>query len=285
MKVMLAPMAGVTDLPFRLMVRKYSKIDLAFTEMVSAKAMHYNDKKTFDLLQTCESDVLLSVQIFGHEPEIMAEAAEKICELGKASEININMGCPAKKIIKNSDGARLMQDIHLASDIIKSVVKSSKLPVSVKTRLGWDKVNVLDFAKMAEDAGAEYLIVHGRTAVQEYRGKADWDEIYNLADKVRIPIVGNGDLKKIEDSNLHGIMIGRAFMGNPALSETQNVKLALEHLELMREYKPKRNGVLESRKQMAWYFKNAIARQEIMKANSYDEMERIVEKAISYLDC
>ena len=220
--VMLAPMAGVTDLAFREIVRKNGGY-LAFSEMVSAKAMYYKDKKTFELLKTTSEDTPLSIQIFGHEPEIMAYAACVLEDMG-FNMIDINCGCPAPKIYKNGDGSALMLSPHLIYRIVHEIRKSTSVVLSVKLRIGYDKenMNVVKCAKMCEDGGADFVTVHGRTRDMQYSGHCDKSFIKAVKDELYIPVIGNGDVETKEDFDLmtketgcDGVMIGRASMGNP----------------------------------------------------------------------
>ena len=224
--VMLAPMAGYTDLAFRKMCKDFGA-GLTFTEMVSAKALHYKNKKTEDLLFTLDDETPKAVQIFGHEPEIMAEACKNPL-LDKFDVIDINMGCPAPKIFGNGDGSALMANIELAEQIIKACVEATEKPITVKFRLGIDSnsVNAVMFAKMCERAGASAITVHGRTKVQMYAGEADYQVIKQVKDSVSIPVFANGDcrnredyLKILQETHADGVMIGRGSFGNPEIFE------------------------------------------------------------------
>ena len=193
-------MAGVTDLAFRTLCREYGA-DLAVSEMVSSRGLHYKDKKTNDLLKTNDIEAPLIVQLFGNEPEVMAEAA-KILEDSGVKYLDINMGCPAPKIVKNGDGCSLMCNEALAGNIAESVVRAVKVPVSVKFRAGWDKdsINAVSFAKTMENAGVSCVTVHGRTKDQFYSGNADWEKIKLLKENVDIPVFAIGDIKTVEDA-------------------------------------------------------------------------------------
>lgn len=280
----LAPMAGVTDLAFRIMKRRYGvfghKISMAFTEMVSSRALHYNDKKTMELLKTNEEDSPLGVQIFGSEPEIMGEAAAKICEMGIANIIDINMGCPARKIVKNGDGSALMRDLPLAEKVIRAVVREANVPVTVKMRIGLSDgdMTAIELAKIAEACGVCAVTVHGRTVEQEYRGRADWGKIGQVARSVRIPVVGNGDISagfSVPDE-LAGVMVARGAYGG-------DLENAAEHLDLINEHKGGHIGVLEARKVMLWYLKGAREAAELKRravlATDFGEMKAIIREA------
>ena len=192
--IILAPMAGITDLPFRKICKKYGNPGLVCNEMVSSKAIYYNDEKTLKMLSTDEEKPI-SMQIFGNEPEVMGIAAEFVCKY--ADIIDINFGCPAPKVVKNGDGSKLLLNPELIGDIIKNVVQKSSKPVTVKIRKGWDSNNIVavDVAKIAEKAGAKAIIIHGRTREEYYSGKADWDIIKKVKDSVGIPVIGNYDWK------------------------------------------------------------------------------------------
>ena len=233
--VLLAPMAGVTDLPFRAICANMGA-DFTYTEMVSAKGLFYGGKNSHALLVTAIEERPCGVQLFGSEPEVMADMAGMLCEqyAGEITLIDINMGCPARKITSNREGSALMLDMPLASRIISAVAKASALPVTVKFRKGFDAahVNAPEFARMAEDAGASAVTVHGRTREQMYSGKADWDIIASVKQAVKIPVVGNGDvfsgaaaLALLKHTGCDGIMVARGAQGNPFLFE--EIKAAL----------------------------------------------------------
>lgn len=298
--ILLAPMAGVTDKAFRMIVKPFDPA-LMYTEMVSGKGLFYKSKKTADLLTADESEKPVAVQIFGHDADIMAEIANSALEYG-AAVIDINMGCPAPKIVNNGDGCALMKSPETAAKVISAVCRAVDVPVTVKFRAGWDdkSINAVEFAKIAEQSGASAVTVHGRTREQFYSGTADLDIIKAVKAAVKIPVIGNGDIidggsaaHMLEYTGCDGIMVGRAAEGNPWIFKEisaylkdgtvlpppdldERREVALKHLGLLVEFKGEHRGVLEGRKHMAWYFKGvsggAVLRTALNKAQKYDEM-------------
>lgn len=307
--VFLAPMAGVTDMPFRILCREQG-CGLICTEMVSAKGMYYGDSKTHQL--TCLDDMELpaTVQIFGSEPDIMAEAA-RILNDSNAAFIDINMGCPMPKIVKNGEGSALMRDQALADRIVRAVVNASKKPVTVKIRKGWDEdsVNAVEIAQIAEENGAAAVTVHGRTRHQFYGGKADWNIIREVKNSLSIPVIGNGDIngpadakRMIDETGCDAVMVGRAARGNPWIfkrirhyletgrdipepSAQERIGMLIRHLELMVGHKGERTGIMQMRKHIAWYvkgMKNAKQiRQQVFSLQSKDEIVNTIKTYIS----
>ncbi|TCL38352.1 tRNA-dihydrouridine synthase B [Anaerospora hongkongensis] len=277
--VILAPMAGVTDLPFRLLVKEMG-CGLVYTEMVSDKGLIYQNEHTLEMLKIDERERPVALQIFGSEPDPMAKAA-KIVEKAGADIIDINMGCPTLKIVKNGEGSALMRTPELAYSIIASVVEAVNIPVTVKIRKGWDdsSVNAVEMAMLAEKAGAAAVSVHGRTREQFYSGEADWSIIKAVKENVAIPVNGNGDVRTPEDAvrlrsetGCDGIMIGRAAQGNPWLfrqvthylstgkllpgpTMAERFEMTLRHLEMLVAYKGEHIGIREMRRHAAWYTK------------------------------
>lgn len=279
-KVFLAPMAGITDKPMRMLVNSFGKGNIV-SEMVAINALSYKNPKTYKIADVRDENYPVIVQLVGGNPELFADSVKLAEELG-AYSIDINMGCPVKKIVSNKSGSYLMKDIRLASEIITSVKKATNLPVSVKFRKGWDNnsVNAVEFAKMCEDCGAEYITVHGRTRSDFYSGVADWDIIAKVKDAVKIKVIGNGDVdspqkakEMLEYTKADGVMIGRATLGKPWLiAQTHNFlendikpdkvstdlvkETLLRHIKGLEDYYGERLAIGLSRKYVCWYCKN-----------------------------
>ncbi len=296
--VILAPMAGISDGAFRLLLREHG-LKFAVTEMISSRGIVFNNRKTMEFLNRKEEDYPLSVQLFGNEPEVMAKAAKRVEDMGVAEVIDINMGCPARKIFANSDGSRLMKDEKKAAKIVEEIKKKVKLPVSVKCRIGIDdeSINLLSFVKAIESAGADFIAVHGRTKKQMYSGEANWDIIGEAKIKLNIPLIGNGDLNSLDDAKekikiygVDAVMIGRGFRGNPFLIENRTVsneekiRVMRRHLELMIEEKGEKRAVIEFRKHIVWYTKGmrggAKFRRGLSNLNSLDEFEKLAKTIV-----
>ena len=292
--VFLAPMAGITDVPYRSICKEFGA-GLTYSEMISAKGMHYNDEKTKLLMKKAENETPFAVQIFGSDADRLAKVAEEISD--SADIIDMNMGCPAPKVVKNGEGSKLMLSPDLIDEITKKVVEKAKVPVTIKIRKGWDKehVNAVQIAKIAEKNGISAITVHGRTREEFYSGKADWDIIKEVKDSVSIPVIGNGDITGIEaaneifeKTNCDAIMIGRASLGNPWIFEEiisgqkvnktcEDVKKMIEkHLEMLIKEKGEYTAIREMRKHIAWYIKGFANAAEIRKrVNEIDELEEL----------
>lgn len=297
--VFLAPLAGITDRPFRMICREYGP-GLVCTEMISSKGLFYGDKKTDLLLNMKNEERPISVQIFGSDVEAMKYAAGYVSKF--ADIIDINMGCPAPKVVKNGDGSKLLLNLPLVEEIVTKVVNASSVPVTVKIRKGWDDNNIVavEAAKIIEKAGASAITVHGRTRAEFYSGVADWNIIKEVKKSVNIPVIGNGDIKSKDDAinmfeitGVDGIMIGRASLGNPwifgevingvscnSISNREKLNIILKHIDLEVEEKGELVAVKEMRKHISWYIKNfkdaSKFRDMVNKIDNRSELEECI---------
>ena len=304
--LILAPMAGVTDLPFRKVCKQFGP-GLVCTEMVSSKAIYHDDSKTKLLMNTDGEKRPISMQIFGSDEETMGYAAKYVSEI--ADIVDINMGCPAPKVVKNGDGSKLLLDIEKAEKVIKVVVKNSTKPVTLKIRKGWDCNNIVatEFAQMAEQAGVSAITIHGRTRAEMYSGKADLDIIKKVKESVNIPVIGNGDivdeesaLRMFEYTGVDGIMIGRGTFGNPWIFERikyfletgkrlplttneEKLRVIKEQIQLELENKTEVTAIREMRKHIAWYTKNMPNSSEFRcEINKIEDKERLMTVVEQY---
>ena len=306
--VILAPMAGVTDLPFRVLCREQGA-GCVVTEMVSAKAVLYNNKNTRELLQIDPAERPAAVQLFGSEPDIMAEIAARL-EEGPYDYIDVNMGCPVPKIVNNGEGSALMKNPERAKEVLTAMVKAVKKPVTVKFRKGFNdlSVNAVEFAKMAESCGVAAVAVHGRTREQYYSGKADWDIIRRVTEAVRIPVIGNGDIftpedagRMLKETGCDGIMVARGAKGNPWLfgrinhyldtgevlpgpSMAEIKAMILRHGRMLVQFKGEGVAMREMRGHMAWYTKgmphSATLRNEINQVETLEGFVELLDRKI-----
>ena len=305
--LVLAPMAGVTDAAFRSVCREHGA-DITVTEMVSSRALVYQDSRTGSLLLRNENESPFAVQLFGNDPVVMRKAAELAIERANPDMIDINMGCPTPKIVNNGDGSALMKNPALAAEIVREIKRGISIPVSVKFRKGWDggSVNAVEFAKTLEDAGADILTVHGRTRVAMYSGRADWDIIREVVDSVSVPVIANGDVFEAEDApkilkrtGAAGIMIGRATFGNPwifaqcrAALEGQDIPslppldirltVAEEQIRKSAENTCEKVAVLEARRHIAWYLRGVRGanwfKTRVTNVSTLEELHRLLEE-------
>jgi len=310
-RTVLGPMAGVTDLPFRLLCREQGAA-LVVMEMISAKALVYHNKKTKELAQSRPEERPVSLQLFGHEPEVMAEAVELIRDW-PFDILDINMGCPVPKVVNNGEGSALMKDPHLIEQIVRACREHTDRPVTVKIRKGFDAqhVNAAECAMAAEAGGASAVAVHGRTRSQMYTGHADWSVIKEVVDAVHIPVIGNGDVvdgpsakKMIEETGCTAVMVARAARGNPWIfreiehyldtgeemerpSRREIVQMILRHAQLMKEVKGERQGILEIRSHVSWYLQGfpgaAKLRSKVNTVGSFDELTALLHQEFPYV--
>lgn len=299
--VFLAPMAGITDKPFRTICRRFGA-GLVYSEMISAKGLYYKDKKTASLMDMSGENPC-AIQIFGSEPEIMAEIVPRVMEYDP-DIIDINMGCPAPKIVNNGDGSALMKTPELMGRIMRAVSDVSPVPVTAKIRKGWDEDNSLECAQILEENGAAAVAVHGRTRREFYSGKADWDVIKRIKKALSVPVIGNGDIFKAEDAlnmseytGCDAVMVARGAQGNPWLftqiqellktgtvktnpSPEQRIRTAIEHIEMLIEEKGESRGIKEARKHIAWYIKGlrgaSHLKTEIFRISDFATMRSVL---------
>ncbi len=297
--VLLAPMAGVTDMPFRIICKEMGA-GLVYTEMVSSKGLFYKDKKTKKIMEIDDFERPVAVQIFGSDAKIMGEIAKEVSK--EADIVDINIGCPAPKVVKNNEGSKLLLDLNKIDIITKEVVKNSSVPVTIKIRKGWDNKSVVavDVAKIAEANGVSAITIHGRTREEFFNGEIDYDIIKKVKENVKIPVIGNGNIfdansakTMFEKTNCDAVMVARGAQGNPwifeeIISELREnkeytkptiediKKIMLRHLNMLKDYKNEKIAVLEMRKHVSWYTKglqnSSIIRSEVNKIEDFQEL-------------
>ncbi|MDO4280018.1 MAG: tRNA dihydrouridine synthase DusB [Peptococcaceae bacterium] len=302
----LAPMAGVTDKAMRLICRRFGA-GLEYTEMVSAKALHYNNKKSFELFDLADEAAPITVQLFGSEPEIMAEGARLAVEAG-AAMLDVNMGCPVPKVAGHGEGSGLLRTPETAWAIIRAMREAVDVPLSAKMRIGWEERDpqIVDFAKGLADAGCDFIAVHGRTRAQYYTGRADWSVIREIVEAVDIPVIANGDVTDVasarairEATGAAAVMVGRGALGRPWLfaelladwrgeplpeapSLAARAEVMLEHARLACHYKGERQAMQEMRKQIGWYVKGlphaAALRRDASYLNILEDLETLLTR-------
>lgn len=309
--IFLAPMAGVTDLAFRRICRSWGA-GMVYSEMISAKGLYYNDKKTAELMRISDDERPCAIQIFGSDADIMSEVIPKVMEY-RPDIIDINMGCPTPKIVNNGDGSALLKNPVLIGEIVRKVSDASPVPVTVKIRKGWDSdsINAVETAKIIEANGAAAIAVHGRTRAEFYSGAADWDIIRSVKNAVKIPIIGNGDIKTaydakrmLDETGCDAVMIGRGSEGNPFIfrqineylrtgtvtffpSPQDRLNQMTEHIEMLVREKGESRGIKEARKHIAWYIKGLPSasrfKAEVFQINSFAEMRQALTKYINHM--
>ena len=305
--VFLAPMAGVTDTPYRILAREMG-CPLVYSEMVSDKGINYRNEHTLKMLQTEEQERPMAMQLFGAEADSVARAAEYIQSLGCADILDFNMGCPAPKVVKNHEGSAMMREPENAYKVLKALVNAVDMPVTVKMRIGWDDqhINVVEMAKLAEEAGVAAIAVHGRTREQFYRDQANWKIIGQVREAVKVPVIANGDVRNVYDldkirqvSGCEAVMVGRAAQGNPwifrQLTEylrtgeilpgptmDERKEIIIRHLDMLLQFKGDYIGPREMRKHATWYTKGIPGSAELRclfnQAESRDDFLRILDK-------